>query len=378
MTLFVTKAPKVMSDLMRDLPQLSDEDAAAIVGNLGHESGGFATLQEIVPTVKGSRGGYGWAQWTGPRRKAFEAWCASVGLSPASDAANYGFLLVELRGTEKRAIPAVMKAAGLEAKVKAFELAFERAGVKHYPSRNSYAAQALAAFRGQDVPASVTKPVAKARAPRRWAEDDLQPYEIKAIQQQLRDLGYHQVGKVDADWGPSTKGAIIALQTTAGIEADGHYGPQTKAALADDGNRRQVSAARAGTTASDLREQGSVIAIEGRRITWTSVGSALLLAVSVLQTLLANWDPGAALPWPLSLASGFLPPWAAPLLVVALNLYNALAAKGIIRARVVAERTGLHNGEPEPAPGPEAYRPDTPRAGLGSIFGGLFGAAARA
>lgn len=145
MSLFTEKAPRIMRDLMRDFP-ISKEDAAAIVGNLGHESGGFAKLQEIAPTVKGSRGGYGWAQWTGPRRRAFEAWCKKEGLSPASDAANYGYLVVELRGDEKAAVPAVKKAVGLRAKVIAFEAAFERAGVKHYDSRVKYAQQALTAY----------------------------------------------------------------------------------------------------------------------------------------------------------------------------------------------------------------------------------------
>src|SRR3990167_1802444 len=143
--LFRQKAPRIMADLIRDFA-ISVEDAAAIVGNGGHESGGFALLQEIKPTVSGSRGGYGWFQWTGPRRRAFEAWCKTSGLRPSSDEANYGYLVVELRGLEKKAIPALKRAAGLEAKVKAFELAFERAGVKHYASRIKYAREALVAY----------------------------------------------------------------------------------------------------------------------------------------------------------------------------------------------------------------------------------------
>lgn len=62
---FARKAPWIMALLMRDFP-LGLEDAAAILGNLGHESGGLVQLQELKPVVAGSRGGYGWAQWTGP------------------------------------------------------------------------------------------------------------------------------------------------------------------------------------------------------------------------------------------------------------------------------------------------------------------------
>lgn len=151
---FKAKAPGVMQLLMADFG-LNDLSAAAIVGNLGHESNGFATLQEIKPVVKGSRGGYGWAQWTGPRRREYEAYCKRNSLDPASDKANYGFLFVELTGTEKKAIAAVKSATGLDDKVEAFEKAFLRAGVKHYPSRKEWALRALTAYQ-----AAMTKPAA--------------------------------------------------------------------------------------------------------------------------------------------------------------------------------------------------------------------------
>lgn len=144
--IFSAKAPKVMADLMRDF-LIDLEDAAAILGNLGHECNGFKTLQEIKPVVKGSRGGYGWSQWTGPRRRAYEAFCKALNLDPASDKANYGFLVEELKGSEKRAIPAVTQATGLRGKVIAFEKAFLRAGVKHYDSRTAWAEKALKAWK---------------------------------------------------------------------------------------------------------------------------------------------------------------------------------------------------------------------------------------
>lgn len=145
---FRGKAPGIMSQLMSDL-NLTVDDAGAIVGNLGHESMGFKALQEKKPLVPGSKGGYGWAQWTGPRRRAYEAYCARNNLDPASDKANYGYLYVELTQTdEKRAIPAVKRAVGLMAKVQAFELGFERAAAqyKHYENRLKYAQMAIAAY----------------------------------------------------------------------------------------------------------------------------------------------------------------------------------------------------------------------------------------
>ena len=145
MSLFTDKAPGIMDRLMRDF-NLSTADAAAILGNLGHESAGFEKLQEIRPTVKGSRGGYGWAQWTGPRRKAFEAYARELGLDISSDEANYRFLAYELKTTEAGAIRSVRAARGMSAKIEAFEETFERAGVKNYASRERYAALALNAY----------------------------------------------------------------------------------------------------------------------------------------------------------------------------------------------------------------------------------------
>lgn len=163
---FRAKAPGIMHKLIDDFP-IGVEDAAAILGNLGHESGGLVSLQELKPTVAGSAGGYGWAQWTGPRRRAFEAYCARNGLKPSSDKANYAWLFLELKGTEKGAIAAVVAADGLDEKVEAFERAFERAGVKHYPSRKQWAAIALDAFEAAPVPAEpiVTQPAQEPAVP---------------------------------------------------------------------------------------------------------------------------------------------------------------------------------------------------------------------
>lgn len=157
---FRAVAPVYMRKLLADFPSLDAQGAAAIFGNLGHESAGFTKLQEIAPTVKGSRGGYGWAQWTGPRRKAFEAYCKRAGKDPASDEANYAYLFVELKGiegSEAGAIARVNAASGLQAKVEAFEKAFLRAGVKHYDSRLQWARVAVDAFR--EAEAKPTGPV---------------------------------------------------------------------------------------------------------------------------------------------------------------------------------------------------------------------------
>lgn len=143
---FKEKSSFIMRWLMNDF-NLTAEDAAAILGNIGHESAGFTKLQEIKPTVEGSRGGYGWPQWTGPRRRAYESYCARNNFDPASDKANYGYMFVELKGAHANAITKLKAAKTLYDKVVAFELQYEGAGVKHYPSRLEYANTALSNFK---------------------------------------------------------------------------------------------------------------------------------------------------------------------------------------------------------------------------------------
>lgn len=156
---FTKVAPKYMLQFMEDF-QCSDLDAAAVFGNAGYESLGFTKLQEIKPVVKGSRGGFGWFQWTGPRRKAFEAYCERNSLDPKTDDANYKFLFVELTTTEKRSIDKLKSVATLGDKVIAFEESFERAGVKRYPERIKWANIALEALHAETtVPVIVTTPV---------------------------------------------------------------------------------------------------------------------------------------------------------------------------------------------------------------------------
>lgn len=164
--LFRSKAPWIMALLMRDFGLIDLDNAAAIVGNLGHECAGFTAMQETKPTVPSSRGGTGWPMWTGPRRRSFEAYCKRANLNPASDQANYGFLFSELKGPYRAALDKLCAAKGLSNKVKAFELAYEQAGVKHYASRNQWAAVALDAWHGGDaaLPAWAGKP-ASAKTP---------------------------------------------------------------------------------------------------------------------------------------------------------------------------------------------------------------------
>lgn len=374
-----TYGPRIVRDL-----GIEAHHAAGIFGNGAVESKSFTDYQEDKPLVAGSLGGFGWMQWTGPRRRQYMAYCQEHGLDPNSDEAQYAWLVVELQTTEKASLAALKQTKTVRAAAETFMKKNLRPGIPHLDARIKAANLAYPiiqeALGGAAAPAlpdpadlASAAPAPVAGSTRRWTENSLARYEVEAIQKRLRDLGYYMVGKVDGIWGPSTSGALIALQTQAGITPDGHWGPQSKAALDDDANKRRVDPARASTTAADLRAQGSVIAIQGSRVTWSSVWQIVLGAMGIFQYLAQNWQGDlSSLPFPASLILGFLPPWVAPVLIILLNVYNALAAQGIVKARVVAERTGLHNGEPDPSPSPPVtMAPDGPR--LGGILGSLFG-----
>lgn len=73
--------------------------AAGVGGALSnfYAESGVRGINERRPAIPGSRGGFGYAQWTGPRRREFEAWASQNGLDPSSDAANIGFFAYDLR-----------------------------------------------------------------------------------------------------------------------------------------------------------------------------------------------------------------------------------------------------------------------------------------
>ena len=273
-TLFQIKAPTLVGNLMNDL-SIDDEDASAIVGNLGHESGGFKSLQEIKPTVKGSLGGYGWAQWTGPRRTSFMTWCKANNLAPSSDQANYGYLLTELKGAYKASVAAVKKAVGIEAKTKAFEASFERAGVKHYPERIAYAKQALGLYHAKATP--VPSPEAK---PEETA--DVEPVTpagptkdiIEKAQQRLRDLGFPEVGNPDGLMGDRTAAAIRAAQGYYNLPVTGAFDDATLTLIMDVRTPLRDMGARSDVTAKDLGEKAPVT-FGNRLKTW---GTAVMTA----------------------------------------------------------------------------------------------------
>jgi len=143
---FEEYSKRIISDLIKDL-KCVDWQAAGVVGNFAAETGKFKIYQEISPTVKGSKGGYGWAQWTGPRRRSFEAWCHENHLHVDSYEGNYGFLVHELKGTENKALKALYKTNTANEAAKVFMEKYERPGIPALDKRIKYANEALKIYR---------------------------------------------------------------------------------------------------------------------------------------------------------------------------------------------------------------------------------------
>ncbi|MGL4310626.1 MAG: phage tail tip lysozyme, partial [Paracoccaceae bacterium] len=74
--------------------------AEGFVMNFNDESGLNPGINEIAPVVPGSRGGFGLAQWTGPRRVALEKFAAERGLPVDNVDVQLDFLMTELQGPE--------------------------------------------------------------------------------------------------------------------------------------------------------------------------------------------------------------------------------------------------------------------------------------
>lgn len=93
--------PKDIAAFSNNLIEKSSKDlgispgaAAGLVGNLASETGNFKYMQELKPVVPGSKGGAGWAMWTGPRRDDFERFTGGDTTSPE---ANYAYLIHDLK-----------------------------------------------------------------------------------------------------------------------------------------------------------------------------------------------------------------------------------------------------------------------------------------
>lgn len=111
--------------------------AEAFVHNMKDESGLRPDINEIEPLVKGSRGGFGLYQLTGPRRRQYEAFAQSRGVDVGDVDAQLDFLTHELDTTEKRAAKRILGASTTGAAAAAIVNDFLRPAEQHRKRRTA-------------------------------------------------------------------------------------------------------------------------------------------------------------------------------------------------------------------------------------------------
>jgi len=320
---FRAAAPAFMRRLLADLPQLGELDAAAVFGNAGHESRGLTDDQEDRPTVPGSRGGRNWLQWTGVRRRQFEAFAEEQMLDPDSDEAAYQFMVHELRTTEKRSLAALKQAKTLETKTKAFMNANLRPGVEHLAGRVRWARIALEALRGSYSPAA----------------DEYPETQVRAVQQALWDRGYVLVGMIDGRYGRDTRAAIVAFELDNGLEPVGKPTHEILARILA-APPKPVSEARADATPGDVRE-----AVPEAKATWQAkLGAFWGMIVSAVTGAIAfvaqNVDAAREWAQPVLNLLGDVPAWAYIAIVAGGLLLLWLRTRSAEQHQVAAFRSG--------------------------------------
>ncbi|HVE10067.1 MAG TPA: phage tail tip lysozyme [Paraburkholderia sp.] len=144
-------ADAYVANLQKDFG-LTKDQAAGIVANLWHESGGMnsginqggAIGAPSSNLADDNANGYGIAQWGGSRKQGLIDYAQQHGLDPSSQAANYGYLKQELETSQSGAIAAVKATNSPQAATEAFSNAFEHPSDPEMQSRLADLNQVLA------------------------------------------------------------------------------------------------------------------------------------------------------------------------------------------------------------------------------------------
>lgn len=133
--------------------------ADGFVTNFRDESGLNPTINEAAPVVPGSRGGYGLAQWTGPRRVALERFAQSRGTNPGDMDTQLDFLMTELQGPESRAASAIYAAPDASSAATAVLNRFLRPAEEHRQRREARYSGGVAPIPSQGMPSQPDLPM---------------------------------------------------------------------------------------------------------------------------------------------------------------------------------------------------------------------------
>ena len=96
-----------------------------------------------------------------------------------------------------------------------------------------------------------------------FAEDPVEDEKtIEFVQQRLKDLGYHEVGNVDGDWGRKTKAAILAFRMDNHMDLKPVIDDDLLTGLARAASR-PIGESRVTATAKDLAPSKPAVAASG-------------------------------------------------------------------------------------------------------------------
>ncbi|MBT8152755.1 hypothetical protein KMP13_02350 [Epibacterium ulvae] len=116
---------------------LPEHVADGFVMNFQDESGLRTDINEQNPTVPGSRGGFGLAQWTGPRRRQLEQFATQNGTSVSDLDTQLDFLVQELQGPEANAARSIFSANDAGGAADAILRDFLRPAPEHVATRSA-------------------------------------------------------------------------------------------------------------------------------------------------------------------------------------------------------------------------------------------------
>lgn len=148
--------------------------AIGATAGIGAESGFNPGINEVSPVVPGSRGGFGFNQWTGPRRRQYEAFAAETGRSVDDPEAQLDFTVWELNNTETAARDAIYAAKTPEEAISLYETKFLRPGIPH-GGRGTRAIEGLSTGEVQLPPRGGQNALAGVQEPPETARQQLNP-----------------------------------------------------------------------------------------------------------------------------------------------------------------------------------------------------------
>lgn len=116
---------------------------------------------------------------------------------------------------------------------------------------------ALSSAAPAPLPADAARQPSDFDAPPPPSAPAMTEYEVRALQQQLHDALYSEVGFIDGRMGTRTRAALFSFQSDNGLPATGEMNAETRAFILANGvPTRQIAAEREGATAKSLAEAG--------------------------------------------------------------------------------------------------------------------------